>query len=266
MARRNQKNNFAALKNYIKRGLYLIGKSAILEIFDEEHQNFQTLIIPDTFNSDKIRRIVNLASKYGIEVIRDSKLIDRFEDLGNFDSSGVIIVLKKQIERYYSLTQILELSKDLESLTVIAFADMDYEQNVGAIIRTCAGLGVDFVLISNSQQKVFAPTVTKVSMGYNFTVPIVKENFLLAIKQLKENGFNIVGMDMGGENVMDMRYNSRVCFIVGHESKGISETIKSRCDKIVSIPMSEGVESLNASVSVGMILYDRFKKNNETKR
>jgi 23S rRNA (guanosine2251-2'-O)-methyltransferase len=266
LRRNKQNNNFAALKNYINKGQYLIGKSAILEIFDDEFRNFESIILPSSFKSAKIKQILLKANKYKIPVIDDSKLVDRFEQLGNFDSSGVIVLLKKQIEKYYSLSEILDIGKDVDSMTVLAFSDMDYEQNVGAILRTCAGLGVDFVLISNGQQKVFSPTVTKVSMGYNYAVPIVKENFLLAIKQLKENGFEIMGLDMGGENVMDMRYNSRVCFIVGHESKGITETIKSRCDKILSIPMANGVESLNASVSVGMILYDRCKKNYEIKR
>ena len=100
-------------------------------------------------------------------------------------------------------------------------------------------------------------------MGYNYLIPVVKENFLLSIEELKKLRFDIIGLDMNGENLQNIRYNPKVCFVLGNESRGLSDPITKKCDKIVSIPMNNIVESLNVSTSLGITLYDRnFKLRN----
>jgi tRNA G18 (ribose-2'-O)-methylase SpoU len=93
-------------------------------------------------------------------------------------------------------------------------------------------------------------------MGYNYLIPIVQENFLLALDNLAKMDFEVIGLDTDGENIQNMRYNPRVCFVMGNEAKGLSSSTVGKTTKTVRIPMHEKVESLNVSVSLGIALYD----------
>jgi 23S rRNA (guanosine2251-2'-O)-methyltransferase len=268
MQRRPQKNrrlslNNGVLKNKILKELFVVGKNSILEIFDTKYQDFETVILPTNFNSNKIKEIEDLSRKYHITVLRDTGLIDYAKNNLSIDSSGVIVLLKRRMENYYSLSDLRSSLQTMESCTVVALPEVDYEHNIGAMIRTSLALNTDFLLVPNSQQKVFSSTVTKISMGYNFVLPVVQENFLLAITELKKMGFQIVGLDMGGENIINFSYNPKVCFVLGNEGKGLSEPVLRKCDNIISIPMNDVVESLNVSTSLGMVLYDRMSKLNK---
>lgn len=260
----NLNRSRAVLQNKIRNDLVILGKSAIKELVPKYPENFDFVVVPDKTSSSKINDVINLCKQNGVEVIQDSALIKEIEGF-DIDSSGVVAFLNRKIGDFYSLKEVIELIDSLDSCTVVAFPDVDYEQNLGAMIRTCAGMNVDFILVPNGQQKIFSSTVTKVSMGYNFIVPIVQENFLLAIEKLIEKDFDMVGLDMEGENIEKVGYNSRACFIVGNEGKGLTETVLRKCNKRVSIPMNNVVESLNVSVSLGIALYDRNKKIHEIK-
>lgn len=258
--RPQQKLNNAVLKNKIVNDLYLVGKSSILEIFDRYYESFELLIVSSSFNSEKIQEIVDTFKKAKIPVYFDTKQIHHIETNFGIDTGGVFVILEKRIGKTYSLRDIRDLVEKMETCTVVAFPDIDYEQNLGAMIRTSLAMNVDFILVSNRQQKVFSPVVTKVSMGYNFVIPVVQENFLLAIDELKGMRFEILGLDMGGENITNMYYNPKTCFIFGNEGSGLTSTVTQKCDRIVSIPMNTQVESMNVSTSLGIILFDRVSK------
>jgi 23S rRNA (guanosine2251-2'-O)-methyltransferase len=255
-----QKLSKNVLQNKIAKELFIVGKNSILQIFDEQRHNFETLIAPTNYNSDKIGEIVDLCRKHHIPVVQDSSLLENAKSDRGVDSAGVIMLLKRQVEKYYSIRDLASLIDQMPTCTVVALPDVQYEQNLGAMIRTCLGLNVDFLLVPNRQQKVFSSTVTKVSMGYNYVLPIVRENFLLAIEELKKLRFEVVGLDMGGENLVDFVYNPRVCIVMGNEGAGLTDTVERKCDKILSIPMNDVVESLNVSTSLGIVLYDRVAK------
>ena len=255
------KVNRSVLQNRIKRDLYLVGKSSIIELIDEHHNDFDFIVVGNNYDSDKIGKIVSLSKKYGIEVNHSSDLLKTIEKEKGVDTSGIIVFLKRPIGKFYRFNEVLDAMTALDQCTVVAFPDVEYEQNIGAMIRTSVALGADFILVPNGQQKVFSSVVTKVSMGYNYLIPIVQENFLLAIEKLKDNDFDIYGLDMNGENIADMRYNSRVCFIVGNDGKGLSETTLKQCTQVLSIPMVDVVESLNVSASLAIALYDRMTKS-----
>ena len=256
----NQKLSRNTLQNKIGKDLFIVGKNSIIEIFDANFRNFDTLIVSENFKSEKIGQIVDLFKKHSISVVRDSGLLEYADKMLGVDSAGVLVILKNKIENYYSIRDVVDLIGKLETCTVVALPDVEYEHNLGAMIRTCLGLNVDFLLVPNRQQKVFSSVVTKISMGYNHILPIVRENFLLAIDELKKMGFDIVGLDAGGENIVDFRYNTRVCFVMGNEGAGITDTVSSKCDRVLSIPMNKVVESLNVSTSLGVVLYDREAK------
>ncbi len=256
----------SVLNNKIAREEYIVGKNSILQVIEEVPENIEMIVMPEQYKSLKIEKVKEAAHAKQIQVIFDSKLIRYADTTLNVDSGGVLVLLKKKIDQSISLRTAKSFIEQLDICTVVAVPEVEYEQNLGAIIRTSAALDVDCLLVPHSQQKVFSATVTKVSMGYNFVLPIIKENFLLAITELSKMGFQIIALDMDGENIIDFRYNSKVCFIAGSESGGLSKTVYKKCDAILAIPMSNSVESINVSVSTGIAIYDRVTKIHEIKR
>ena len=127
--------------------------------------------------------------------------------------------------------------------------------NFGAIIRTCEALGIDAIIIPNDRTVNINGTVVKTSAGAIYNIPIVRVvNLNTCIKNLKDIGYWIIGTDMEGTDYRKIDYNMPTCLIIGNEGKGMSKVLKDNCDYIATIPMSGEINSLNASVSAGIIL------------
>ena len=124
--------------------------------------------------------------------------------------------------------------------------------NVGAIIRTAAASGYNTVYLTEDCADQFSPKAVRSSMSGVFRVKTVRANIdqLLSAIDLP-----IYVADMCGENVFDHIAQTDFCLVIGNEGHGVSEKIKNRADFTVSIPMKNGVESLNAAVSAGLIMY-----------
>ncbi len=130
-------------------------------------------------------------------------------------------------------------------------------QNVGAIIRSAAAFGASGVLIPEHRQAPVTGAVVKVSAGMVFSVPLVSiGNVNYTVHNLKEMGFKTYGLVMNGTmNVADEKFEAPTLFIVGNEGRGIREKTLELCDVRLRIPMNPRCESLNASVSAAVVLY-----------
>lgn len=265
--KQNKTIDTSVLKNKIKKGLFVVGTNAICELIDSFHEYFDFIVLPENYRSRKIQDLVTRGLKYGVVILFDDRILNFVNSL-NIDESRIrsIVFLKTHIYKYYSLDEVYDLCKDKRFCIAVALYDIDYDQNLGSILRTCAAFNVDFVVVPNSQQRIFSPVVTRVSMGYNYLVPVVRENFLLAVDRLSTLGFNIVALDTGGENIENVVYNNWTCFILGNEGNGLTDAVLRKTDLVVRIPTSSVVESLNVTVSLGVALYDINKKINELKR
>lgn len=132
--------------------------------------------------------------------------------------------------------------------------------NLGAIIRSCDGAGVSGVLLPRHRSVHVTPTVAKASAGAVEHVPMALVPGLpAALKQLKEHGVWIVGLDDGADRDLydiDKLANEPICVVLGAEGAGLSRLTRERCDSIVSIPMAGSVSSLNVSVAAAVALYE----------
>lgn len=148
---------------------------------------------------------------------------------------------------------ILNLNKD--NPFIVMLDHIEDPHNFGAIIRTCEALGVDSIIIPNDRACNINSTVIKTSAGAIYNYPIVRVNSLSsAITTLKDNGYWIIGTDMNGEDYNNINYDMPICLIIGNEGKGISKTLENMCDYMASIPMKGNINSLNASVSCGIMI------------
>lgn len=132
--------------------------------------------------------------------------------------------------------------------------------NVGTLIRTAKACNFQYVFLVDSVS-VTNSKLIRSSVGAVFNIKVFsmkKEEFL---KFAKENYLKLLCCDMDGENIFSFKVNSPVGVVVGNEGQGVCEDIEKICYQKVKIPMSEGIESLNAGVSGSIIMYQLSKDN-----
>lgn len=218
----------------------------------------------------------NVAEEYlkTKKLINKVYLLDTYE--GNIKFENPIILNKMQMNKLvngntqgivldidFEYSKLEDIIKD-ESLIVI-LDHLEDPHNLGAIIRTCEAAGVDGIIIPENRSVDVNSTVVHTSAGSVFNTKIVKVvNLRQTIKKLKKEGFWFVGTDMDGTDYKQINYQGKTCIIIGSEGFGMSRIISEECDFKASIKMNGKVNSLNASVAAGIIIYEAvYQRNNK---
>lgn len=202
------------------------------------------------------RGILDFLEKNNIRrVIIDKRDMD-FKYKGNHQG----IVLDIEDFKYSKLEEVLD--KDF----IVILDHLEDPHNFGAIIRTCESAGVDAIIIPKNRSVEVNSTVMKVSAGALNNQTIVEVNNLAsAIDKLKKSGFWVYGTDMTDSEVYtDVKYDSKVVLVIGAEGNGISRLVREKCDFVVNIPMFGKINSLNASVAAGIIIYEIVRQKNRS--
>lgn len=150
-----------------------------------------------------------------------------------------------------------QLKSPTEKTLLVLLDELTDPHNVGAIIRSAAAFGAAGVLMPLNNQAPITGAVVKASAGMAFRVPLVSiGNVNQTVDSLKEIGFKTYGLAMDGTQVLaEEKFTAPTLVIVGNEGKGIRQKTLERCDVTLQIPMHERTESLNASVSAAVVLY-----------
>ena len=125
--------------------------------------------------------------------------------------------------------------------------------NVGAILRTAVASGYSEIYMTSECADAYSPKAVRSSMSGVFRAKIMRGELQDILSVVT---FPIVVADMNGENVFNTKIGKKFCLVIGNEGRGVSSLLKQRADKTVSIPMQGGMESLNASVSAGILMYN----------
>lgn len=160
----------------------------------------------------------------------------------------------------YSYTDYHDFMKD-ENAIILMLDHIEDPQNLGAIIRTVEAANISGVIIPKDRSASVNSTVIKTSVGTADSVKIDQVvNLANTIKDLKNNGFWIIGTDMtNATDYKDIDYSGKICIIIGNEGKGMSDLVKKSCDFIAKIPMYGKVNSLNASVSAAIMIFEALR-------
>lgn len=157
----------------------------------------------------------------------------------------------------YKTFQLKDILK-LENGLIVVLDGLKDPHNLGAIIRTCEAAGVDGIIYKKHNSVKVNDTVAKVASGALEYVKVVEvTNLVNAIKELKDNGYWVVGTDASAKDDYDkIDYNMNTVIVVGSEGEGISRLVQSECDFMVKMPMKGKINSLNASVAAGIMIYN----------
>ena len=166
------------------------------------------------------------------------------------------IILKVEDFNYSDI----DVLKQDDALIVI-LDHIEDPHNFGAIIRTCEAAGVTGIIIPKNRCVEVNATVIRTSVGATKYVPIVMvTNITNTINELKKDGFWIVGTDIDGEDYTKIDYKGKTCIVIGNEGYGMSDLVRKNCDFIATIPMKGQINSLNASVASGVIIYEAVRQ------
>ncbi len=230
---------------------YIYGKNTVKAALEKNNQIIRMYVTKN--NND----FINLAIKNKLEYkIVDNAFLNKIID-GNHQ--GVILEVAEY--SYVSVDEIINKSK-LKYPFVIMLDGLEDPHNLGAILRTCDASGVDGVIIGKNRSVRLNNTVAKVSTGAIEYVKVAEvTNLTNTIKYLKSKGYWIVGAEACEKSVLytEIKYDMPVCLVIGSEGKGISRLVSENCDFLVKIPMVGHVNSLNASVSCSILIYEIIK-------
>ncbi|UVI29835.1 23S rRNA (guanosine(2251)-2'-O)-methyltransferase RlmB [Paenibacillus spongiae] len=199
------------------------------------------------------------AKKAGIIVqVVDKRKLDQMVD-GGAAHQG--IVAQAAAYRYFEVDELLDRARESGEMPFLILLDeIEDPHNLGSILRTAECTGVHGVIIPKRRSASLTATVSKTSAGAVEYVPVARvTNLAQTIDRLKEEGIWIAGADVGAkQDVYESSTNldMPLAVVIGNESKGIGRLIREKCDFLVKLPMHGQLNSLNASVAAGVLMYE----------
>lgn len=232
--------------------MIVYGRNVAKEILKNK-KKIEKIILQDNFDD---KDILSMIENQKIAVNKLSK--KEFYKFDKYSHQGIILYVEDF--KYCDVEDFM----DDDSSVVVILDHLEDPHNLGAIIRTCEAAGINGIIIPKDRSVDVNSTVMKTSVGALENVKIAKVvNLTQTIQKMKDNGFWIVGTDM--ENSVDYRkidYSGKIGLVIGSEGFGMTKTVKDSCDFIARIPMHGKINSLNASVAAGIMIYEviRSKK------
>lgn len=203
-------------------------------------------------DTKKIKKVYTTRREV-VDYCKENKIKYEFKDnkfLNNLtkeNHQGVIIDIFDY--DYYTID-------DLEGDFVLILDHLEDPHNFGAIIRTCAAAGIKSIIIPKDRSVKVTDTVIKTSVGMIEYVKIIMVNNINnAINKLQDMNYFVYAADMYGEDYRKLDYSGKKALVIGNEGNGVSKLVKESSDELIRIPINKNVESLNASVAAGILIY-----------
>ena len=235
---------------------FVFGYHAVAEALKEGRGN--KLFLSEEARGEKIDRLKEMAREQAVPVkwVPKQKL-DTMSDQGVHQ--GMILAITPY--QYLTLDELLAQTK--EQPLYLILDNLEDPHNFGSIMRTADASGVDGIIIPKHRAVGITPIVVITSTGAVEHIPVARvTNLTQAVQQLKKAGFWIFGTDMSGSDYRTWNAKGAVGLIIGNEGRGMGEGLKKEVDQMLTIPMTGHVQSLNASVAAGLLMYQAFTSRN----
>lgn len=235
------------------------GLKPVLEALRGKRRAFELFVVEEK-KDNRLEKVLALAAERGIPVRRRQRH-DLAQLTGSEHHQGVAV--RMEPFAYTELEDLLAVCRDAGPNAMLLVLDSIQDpHNLGAIIRTAACAGATGVIIPRDKAVGVTPTVEKVSAGAVETVPVVQvTNIAQTLERLKEDGFWMYGMaGEAGTSIYRQDFRGKVAMVIGSEGEGLRPLVRRHCDHLVSIPLTGGVDSLNASVAAGVVLFEAVRQ------
>lgn len=228
------------------------GRNAVLELL-KTGKNIDKLLIEKGAQGSAMM-IFAEARKRNIRVqFVDKQVLDK--ESATKRHQGVIAFTTDY--EYYDLEDILAQKKSEKGGFIVLCDGIEDVHNLGSILRVAECAGADGVVIPKSGSASVTESVIRISAGAAEHIKVAKvANLNQAVETLQKNGYWVYALEAGGEDIYEEKFEGNIALVVGGEDSGVKRLTKQKCDKVLSIPLQGKVNSLNASVALGIAAYE----------
>lgn len=233
----------------------VVGRNPVIECLHAKVPATSLYIAQGTRNDKRLSEAVAMCNTRNIPILEVPRHeMDRMTGNGMHQGIGL------QIPPYkYAVVEdlISQVKSNGEKGLFVILDNITDPRNLGAVVRSVAAFGGHGVIIPERRSASVTAVAWRTSAGTAARLPVARAtNITRTVQEFQKNGYQVVGLDAGGEHTLDTYTGATdpVVIVIGSEGKGISRLVKENCDVIMSVPMANWVESLNASVAAGAVL------------
>lgn len=244
--------------NEERSGNIICGRNPVLEAV-RSGREIDRLLVAHGVSGGSVTAIIAKCRAKGILIKEVSpQKLDYY--CGGANHQGVAVMFAAQ--EYATVGDILASAEERNEKPFIVICDeIEDPHNLGAIVRTAEACGVHGIIIPKRRSASLNATVAKAASGALEYMPVARvTNIANTIDELKSRGIWVFGADMDGEDYTKTDFDIPCAIVIGNEGSGIGALTAKKCDKIISLPMFGKINSLNASVAAGVLMYGAVRK------
>lgn len=230
------------------------GRNAVLELLKTDKDIDKIMLLKGAEGS--LGRIFAMARQKNVRVqFADTKVLDKESETGR--AQGVIAFVSE-----YEYADFSELCAPKEGARFVVVCDgVEDVHNLGSILRVAECAGADGVIIPKNKSAQVTGAVVRISEGAANHIKVARvPGVNYAVDELKKSGFWVYALEADGENIYDCDLTGDIALVVGGENSGVAALTKKKCDKVLSLPLKGKVNSLNASVALGIAAYEAVRQ------
>ncbi len=235
---------------------YLAGRNAVAEALKADRP-LDSVFVAKGDRQGSIGALIAQCRQRGIPIKEaDSRKLDAMAP----NHQGIIAVAA--CKEYVTVDELFAVAEERgEPPFFIVCDELADPHNLGAILRTAEATGAHGVIVPRRRSVGLTSTVYKASAGAVEYVPVARvANITDTLKELKKRGLWVYGLDMDGENWCQTDLTGAMALVVGSEGHGMTRLVREQCDFVLSLPMAGHINSLNASVACGVVLYEAARQ------
>jgi 23S rRNA (guanosine2251-2'-O)-methyltransferase len=240
-------------------GDIVFGRHPVLAVLQGDQPVNKVWILRTLTNRELVNNVKQLAKEKGasVQMVERPKL-----DSLTLDANHQGLVVSVATAQYADLDEVIEKAKASAYPALLMLDGIEDPHNLGALIRTAEGAGFAGVIIPSRRAVGLTPTVHKASAGAVARVPVARVgNLVQAVETLHNAGFWLAGADARGKALpYEIDMTVPIVVVVGAEGKGLSKLLGDKCDWLVHLPLGGELESLNASVAGGVLMYEAVRQ------
>ncbi|MGI9604572.1 MAG: TrmH family RNA methyltransferase [Acidimicrobiales bacterium] len=239
------------------RFLTVMGRKPVIEALHDSDLEFDKILLSRNAHGPEIDTITGMAAsrRVAVELVSDTKVTAVART--NRHHQGVVAdVVSPAMQHLADFCERRRRGKDW-ACNVLVLDHVHNPANVGMILRSATAAGVHGIVVPHKGTAEVGPVAIKASAGVAFRAPILRVGDVAeALSILADNRFAVIGLDRGGEPLFGAELPERAAFVIGNESAGLSAEAAAACSRVLSIPLANGVESLNAAVAASLVAYE----------
>jgi 23S rRNA (guanosine2251-2'-O)-methyltransferase len=241
----------------------IVGRNAVYEALNSGRPVDSVLIAKEN-TGGPVARIITLCREKGVTV-KDVSPVKLDAMCGGLNHQGVAAIAAAH--EYAEVKDILDRAEKKGEQPFIIIADeINDPHNLGAIIRTAEAAGAHGVIIPKRNAVGLTSAVDKASCGALEYIPVARvSNLVSTVEELKKINIWIYGAEMSGKSMFETDFSGACALVIGSEGFGISRLLREKCDFLVSLPMKGSIQSLNASVAAGILMYEVVRHRERNK-